>query len=118
MEDRAVNDSANNRILTVTQAGWLCDLMRGVEGKLNLRYYPFGTDSAVDEPRHTSYTLRAFTHDGGGFWFDKDGNIWDAYVWCSGIIEHWFKISDLIQALENAITAKYGEDKPMAIIER
>lgn len=103
--------------LTIDQAGWLSRLMRGVERGLKIKYYPYGSDDSDATMHVTELVLRAFSHDGGGLWFDRDGDIRDSFVWCSGFTERWLKVSDLLCALENAVTAKYGEDKPMAIIE-
>jgi hypothetical protein len=61
-------------------------------------------------------TLRAFTHKGGGVYFEADGDIRDAFVWTSGFMEHWFKVSDLLLALDN-LDGKLGLDKPIAVIE-
>jgi hypothetical protein len=59
--------------------------------------------------------MRAFTHDDGGFIDDKE-DVRDAYVRCSGFMEHWFKVSDVITALDN-MQGKHGLDNPMAVIE-
>lgn len=98
--------------LTIEQAGVLADLLHGVERCLKMRYYPFGSRDA-DHPLEVS--LRAFTHNGGGIYFD--GDIRDAYVWTSGLMERWFKVSDLITALDN-IDGKHGLDNPIAIIDK
>ena len=101
-----------DRILTLNQAGVLADLIRGVQAGAKLRYYPRGADDA-DHPMVQS--LRAFTHDGGGFISEHD-DVRDAYVWTSGFTEHWFKVEDLITALDN-IQGTHGLDKPMAVID-
>jgi hypothetical protein len=59
--------------------------------------------------------MRAFTHDGGGFLSEKD-DIRDAYVWCSGFTERWFKVTDLIEALDN-LDGKHGDTNPIATID-
>ena len=100
------------RPLTLNQAGVLADLIRGVQAGAKLRYYPRGADDA-DHPMVQS--LRAFTHDGGGFISEHD-DVRDAYVWTSGFMEHWFKVEDLITALDN-IQGTHGLDKPMAVID-
>lgn len=100
--------------LTLTQAGHLADIVRGVERGSRLWYYPSGAQNGAPS---ASYVLRCFAHEGGGLWFDKDGDVRDAYVHGSGIMERWFKVSDLIRALENIIDAKYGDGEPMARIE-
>ena len=84
----------------------------GASWRRKLRYYPRGADDA-DHPMVQS--LRAFTHDGGGFISEHD-DVRDAYVWTSGFMEHWFKVEDLIMALDN-IQGTHGLDKPMAVID-
>lgn len=100
--------------LTITDAGYLADIMRAVDRKDNVRltWYPFGGDNPEIK---TTYVIRAITHDGGGFWFDPDGDVRDAYLWLSGTTERWLKISDLMDALR----AMTGNDTtvPLATIE-
>jgi hypothetical protein len=97
--------------LTITDAGYLADIMRGVESNAKLRWYPAGT---ADNPMKCR--MRAFTHEGGGFWFDSDGDIQDAYIWTSGVFEHWIRVRDLIAALHNMM---HGTDlsAPLAAID-
>jgi hypothetical protein len=102
------------RALTINEAGLLADLMRGVQGNKKMRYYPQGADGDTEHPMIA--TLRAFTHKGGGVYFEADGDIRDAFVWTSGFMEHWFKVSDLLLALDN-LDGKLGLDKPIAVIE-
>ena len=114
---RAKRDSSTTRILSLNRAGLLADLIRAVESSnkqsgVKLRYYPFGSDT--DKP--AEYVLRAFTHDGGGF-LREDEDVRDAYVWCSGIFEHWFKVEELLDALDNTTSGRHGMDKPMAAID-
>jgi DNA-directed RNA polymerase subunit M/transcription elongation factor TFIIS len=101
------------RVMTLNEAAWLGELIRGVERNLKLRYYPLGTESA-DNPMIA--VLRAFTHDGGGFW-PRDADARDAFVWTSGFSEHWMKASDLLTALDN-MYGKHGLEAPMAVIEQ
>lgn len=100
------------RVLTLRQMMLLGELDRGVARKAKMRYYQRGQASA-DNPMVC--VLRAFSRDGGGFWPD-DADIRDAYVWTSGFTERWFKVSDLLTALEN-LSGVHGLDSPMARIE-
>jgi hypothetical protein len=99
-------------LLSLSEAGVLGDLIRGVQASAKLRYYQFG---GRDADRPLVVTMRAFTQDGGGFISDKE-DIRGAYVWCSGFLERWLKVSDLVKALDN-IYGKHGLDNPMAVIE-
>ena len=101
-----------DRILTLNHAGILGDIIRGVERNLKLRFYPRGSESA-DCP--LTYTMRAFTREGGGF-YPNDKDVRDAFVWCSGTFESWFPVDVLIDALDN-IDGKHGDTNPIAIIE-
>jgi hypothetical protein len=100
------------RVLTLNKAGLLADLIRGVQAGAKLRWYQFGTRDA-DHP--LIVTMRAFTYDGGGF-IREDDDVRDAYVWCSGFMERWLKVSDIITALDN-MDGKHGLEEPMAVIE-
>lgn len=99
------------RVLTIEHASLIADILRGVHSGSKLNYYPKGADSA-DHP--ATYVMRAFTHENGGIYFN--GDIRDSYVWCSGFTEHWFKVSDLIMALDNN-DGKHGFEAPIATIE-
>ncbi len=101
-----------NETLTIGQAGYLADLIRGVEGGKKLRYYQRGSD---DAERPLVVVMRAFTYESGGL-YPHDADIRDAYVWCSGMFEHWLKVRDLMRALENAVTGGHGYSSPMAVI--
>jgi hypothetical protein len=105
------DEAAKVRVLTLREAGTLGGLISAVERGYLLKYYPSGANT--DRPMEC--VLRAFTLHGGGF-CPNDQDIRDAYVWTSGIMEHWYKVSDLIRALDN-LDGKYGIDKPIAIIE-
>lgn len=102
-----------DRILTINQAGLLADLIRGVERKLKLRYYPMGADSA-DNPM--VQVLRAFTYAEGAL-YPHDKDIRDAHVWTSGFTEHWFPVEQLLKALNNHTHGTDGLDQPMAAID-
>jgi hypothetical protein len=103
-----------NGVLTLNQAGYIGELIHAVERNLKLRYLPGG---AKDDGRKTlTVELRAFTYNGGAL-YPSDADIRDAYVWCSGVMEHWYKVSDLIAAMQNAIDGSYGLDAPMAVID-
>lgn len=110
----AVATGDASRLLSLNRAGLLADLIRAVERKSStkLRYYQFGTET--DKP--AEYVLRAFTHEGGGF-LRYDEDVRDAFVWCSGIFEHWFPVEELLDALDNITTGLHGWDKPMAAID-
>jgi hypothetical protein len=101
--------------MTLTEAGHLADLFAAQERHDRIYWYPVGASAGAP---NASYVLRAFTHEGGGLWFDKDGDVRDAYVWVSGITELWLKVSDIIRAMENVIDMRHGEDQPMCRIER
>jgi len=105
-------DAEPKRILSLNDADLLGQLIRGVQAKAKLRWYQFGTRDA-DHP--ATFTLRAFTYDGGGF-IRNDDDVRDAYVWCSGIFERWLKVSDIITAMDN-LGGKHGLDNSMAVIE-
>jgi hypothetical protein len=98
--------------LTLNHADLIGVIMRGVSGNAKLNWYQFGGRDA-DHP--LTMVMRAFTHDGGGFLSEKD-DIRDAYVWCSGFTERWFKVTDLIEALDN-LDGKHGDTNPIATIE-
>lgn len=98
--------------LTLNQASLLGELINGVQRNLNISFYPNGSDSA-DNPMKA--VLRAFTRDGGGLYLD-DGDVRDAYVWTSGFSERWFKVDDLLKAMDN-IDGKHGFSAPIAVIE-
>jgi hypothetical protein len=102
-----------DRILTIDEAGRLSDLIHGVERGLKLRYYPRGSE---DAERPLTAVLRAFTREDSSL-YPHDADIRDAFVWTSGFMEHWLKVSDLLAALDNAVTGRHGFDKPMAVIE-
>lgn len=101
-----------DRILTLNQADLLGQLIRGVQAGAKLRYYQFG---ARDAEHPLTVSMRAFTHDGGTFLSEMD-DIRDSYVWCSGFMEHWLKVDELITAIDN-LQGKHGLDEPMAVIE-
>lgn len=98
--------------LTLNQAGYLADLIRGVKRGSKLSYYPRGAKDA-DHP--ATSVLRDFTHDGGGF-IRADEDVRDAYVWTSGMFEHWYPVRDLMAALSN-LDGHLGLDQPIATIE-
>ena len=91
----------------------LADLIRGVQAGAKLRYYPRGADDA-DHPMVQS--LRAFTHDGGGFISEHDDvrDAYDADLWVRGALR--FKVEDLIMALDN-IQGTHGWTSPLAVID-
>jgi hypothetical protein len=107
----------SDRILTLNRAGLLADLIHAVQRKSKLRYYPRGVDPGNDALMSMTLVLRAFSHDGGGLWFDNDGDVRDAFVWCSGFMERWLKVDDIIDAMENHTDMSHGETAPMAIID-
>lgn len=100
-----------SHVLTINQAGLLADLIRGVQAGAKLRYYPFGTRDA-DHP--LIVVMRAFTYEGGGL-YPHDADVRDAYVWTSGFTESWFKVDELIKALDN-MQGTHGLENPMAVI--
>jgi hypothetical protein len=102
----------DGRVLTVDRAGLLGGLIRGVEDRRKLRWYPHGTDSA-DNPMVC--VLRAFTRDGGGM-YPGGEDIRDAFVWTSGFSERWFAVEELLTALDNR-SGKHGFESPIAVIE-
>lgn len=98
--------------LTINEAGHIGDLIRAVERSLRMKYYPRGVES-TGHPMEM--VLRAFTYEGGGL-YAPDGDIREAYVWCSGFTEQWLRVDKLIKALDN-LDGKHGEDQPIAVIE-
>lgn len=100
------------RTLTINQSMLLGQIHHGVERGLKLRYYQFGTRDA-DHPLIVS--MRAFTYEGGNL-YAHDADVRDAYVWTSGFTERWFKVDELITALDN-MQGTHGLDNPMAVIE-
>jgi hypothetical protein len=98
--------------LTLNQADLIGVLMRGVSNNSKLNWYQFGSRDA-DHP--LTMVMRAFTHDGGGFLSETD-DIREAYVWCSGFMERWFSVSDIIKALDN-LDGKHGTENPIATID-
>jgi hypothetical protein len=103
----------DTRTLTIEDAGRLAAIIQGVERHWKIRYYPRG---AADIERPNVMVMRAFTHQGGRF-YPLDADIRDAYVWCSGLMEHWILVSDIMMAIKNATTAEYGETEPMATFD-
>lgn len=108
-----MSDTTQTDVLTITQAGYLADLIRGVERCSKLRYYPFGSDSA-DNP--AVVVLRAFTYPDGTM-YPYAADIRDSHVWTSGMFERWFAVRDLLTAMDNAVNGTAGLDQPMAIVE-
>jgi hypothetical protein len=108
---RQLNADIERRKLTLNQAILLGELIEDVGRKDKLNWYQFGSRDA-DHP--LTMVMRAFTHDGGGFISEKD-DIREAYVWCSGFMERWLKVSDIITALDN-LDGKHGEENPIATI--
>lgn len=100
------------QVLTLNDAGLLADLIRGVQANAKLRWYQFGTR---DTEHPLIVSMRAFTHEGGGFISEKE-DIRDAYVWCSSFLEHWLKVSNIIKALDN-LNGKHGLENPIAVID-
>lgn len=105
------------RVLSLNRAGLLSDLMRAVQlsnkqSGVKLRYYPHGSDT--DKP--AEYVLRAFTHQDGTF-LSENEDVRDVFVWCSGMFEHWIKVEELLDALDNATSGRFGMEKPMAVID-
>ena len=105
------------RILSLNRAGLLSDLMRAVQlsnkqSGVKLRYYYAGSDT--DKP--AEYVLRAFAHEGGGFPSENE-DVRDIFVWCSGVFEHWFPVEELLDALDNMTSIRYGMESPMAVID-
>jgi hypothetical protein len=99
-------------ILTISQAGYLADLTRGVAQGKRMRWYPLGTDSA-DNP--LIVVLRAFTHPDGTR-YPHDADIRDAHVHTSGMFEHWYPVRDVLAALDN-MTNYTDDSKPLAKID-
>ncbi len=99
--------------LTLTDAGYLSDILRGVEQGAYIRWYPRGTDSA-DNPIKS--VMRAITHEGGGLWFDSDGDVRNAYIWTSGIWEHWLPVREVMSALRR-MTGSGDMSQPLATID-
>jgi hypothetical protein len=103
------------RVMTLNEAGILGDLVNAVGRGDRLRYYPYGADESDATMHVVEGVLRAFTLEGGGF-YPNNKDVRDAYVWVSGFTERWYKVSDLILALDNN-DGKHGLDKPIAVID-
>lgn len=101
----------NSDILTLSDAAYLGDLIRAVERKQKMRFYPRGTDDA-DHPLEV--TLRAFTTVNGGF-YPSGSDVRDAHVWASSMVEHWFPVRNLILALSN-LDGHLGFSEPIAVL--
>jgi hypothetical protein len=106
-------DIPKPRVLTLNDTDHLSNIMKGVEQSNRMRIYPSG---ALDADNPVVVTMRAFTHDGGGFYSSSE-DIRDASVWCSGMLERWFSVEWLIKALDN-LDGKHGENEPIAIIDK
>jgi hypothetical protein len=102
---------SDNEVLTISQAGHLGDLVRGVDNGSSLRWYPYGADNPDVVLR---VVLRAFTYEGGGM-YPHDADIRDAFVWTSGFTERWLPVRDLLPALSN-LDGHLGMSEPIAII--
>jgi hypothetical protein len=105
------------RVLSLNRAGLLSDLMRAVQlsnkqSGVKLRYYYAGSDT--DKP--AEYVLRAFTRQDGSL-LSENEDVRDTYVWCSGFLEHWFKVEELLDALDNTTSGRFGMENPMAVID-
>lgn len=101
----------DNGTLTINQAGYLANLIRAIDHRKTMRWYPQGADT--DQPM--TVVLRAFTNPDGSL-YPSDADIRDAYVWTSSMFEHWFGVRDVLAALANAIHGN-AVDQPMAIID-
>ena len=101
-------------VLTLGEADYLGQLIKGVQRGCKLRYYRNGSESA-DNP--VMLVLRSFTYEGGGL-YSHEEDIREAYVWCSGITERWFKVNDILIAMDNFINGNHGVDNPMAYVEK
>jgi hypothetical protein len=112
VEEAATRLEQPPRALSLNEADLINVLMRGVSSNAKLNWYQFGSRDA-DHP--LTMVMRAFTYDGGGFLSDTD-DVRDAYVWCSGFVERWFKVSDIIKALDN-LDGKHGDTNPIATID-
>jgi hypothetical protein len=112
-EDWVSKPITNPNVLTSSQLMLLAELDRGVERKLKMRYYQFGSENA-DHPLEVN--LRAFTRKDGSL-YPHDADIRHAYVWCSGFTEHFIPVSDIVRALDN-MDGKHGLEAPMAVIDK
>lgn len=91
----------------------LAELVRAVEAKAKIEWYPYGSETMDHKP--LVGTIRCFTYENGYFPKSTD-NLFDLFVWVSSMMEHWFKVPDVLDALDNAVNGHHGLDKPMAII--
>lgn len=99
--------------MTYSNAVALGTLLTGVQGNRPFRYYPQGADTPGEPVKGV---LRAITHDGGGFYREDDGDIRDAFVWTSGVMEHWFPVKLFVAALMNT-TVTIDASAPMLVID-
>jgi NADPH-dependent ferric siderophore reductase len=98
-------------LLTIDDLQNLADLLRAVQAGAKMKWYPAGTDSA-DHPMEV--VLRQFTNRDRMYW-PADRDIRDAYVWVSGIMEHWMSVRRIVRALSNH-DGHLGMTEPMATI--
>ncbi|MDG6938494.1 MAG: hypothetical protein JRN42_08180 [Nitrososphaerota archaeon] len=86
--------------LSLTDAIYLGEILEGCKDGSRLQIFSvMNGDVNADSPGN--YVMRAITQDGGGaIWHDGDGDVRDACVWLSGVIERFVKVRDLIPALK------------------
>lgn len=116
-------DVARNvpRVLSLNRAGLLADLIRAVERSnkqsgVKLRWYPYGADDSDATMHMAEYVLRNFTHKDGSFVTEQE-DVRDVYIWGSGIFEIFLKVEEVLDALDNTTSGRFGMDKPMAVID-
>lgn len=104
-------DTEQAGVLTISEAGYLADVLRGVERRKRMRWYPLGSDTNAP----AVLVLRAFTNPDGTF-YPVSADIRDAHVWVSGIFERWLPVREVLAALANAMDGT-DDTAPMAIID-
>lgn len=107
----APSDPPGHPPLTLGDAISLSDILRGCMGGLKLHWYPDGTET----PNPVKIEMRAI-QAGPGTSLAPDADIRDGKVWCSGVLEWWIDVPELIKALQNTIDGRHGATDPMAII--
>lgn len=87
--------------MTISTAVELAALIQAVRRNDNISIYQDDGNGSPDyDLRPLNGVLRAFTHDGGNFWHDNDGDIRNARVWISGMMEHWPTVGEILTAMK------------------
>jgi hypothetical protein len=104
-ENSRVTDIVQPNGPTITEVTQLAQLIRGVwEGAKIRRLMP--------SELVLSGVLRAFTHEGGGFWHDSDGDLRDAFVWVTTDFgERWWPVREMMPQVFTGELSIEGSDQ-------